>query len=116
MTVRLQLPGDFRVAVEAVGLVKRALVGAQPQPLHAVEDDLDGFLGGAGAVRVLDAEHEGAAVAPGQQPGEQRGAHPADVQEAGGAGGEAGADGAGLGDGWEEFDTRAGSKPISAEF
>src|SRR5690606_39397871 len=48
-------------------------------------------------VGILDAQDEGAAVTTGEGPGEQRGTGAADVQIAGGAGSEAGADRAGCG-------------------
>ena len=57
-----------------------------------VEDRLHRRLGRALAVGVLDAQDELAAVLARVGPGEQRGARAADVQIAGGAGGEAGAD------------------------
>jgi hypothetical protein len=64
----------------------------QAQPLHAVENGLHGFRRRAGDIGVLDAQDEGAAMATGVGPGEQRGAGAADVQVTGGAGGETGAD------------------------
>ena len=52
-------------------------------------------IGAALAVGVLDAQQELAAVVAGEQVVEQRGAGAADVQQAGRAGGEAGANGHG---------------------
>ena len=60
-----------------------------------VEDRLHRRLGRALAIGVLDAQHELAAATARLQPAVQRGARAADVQEAGGTGGEAGADGHG---------------------
>jgi len=80
------------VAVHALHLVVGAVVVRQFQPGHAVENRLDCFRGRAGDVGVLDAQHEGAAVATGVGPGKQRGAGAANVQVTGGAGGESGAD------------------------
>ena len=87
------LPDDLAVTRVALGLVERALVGIETQPLHAVEDHLHGFGRGALAIGVLDAQDERAAVAARVEPAEERSAHAADVQEAGGAGGEACPDG-----------------------
>jgi hypothetical protein len=70
----------------------RAFVPCQAQPAQAVEDDLDGFLGIARGIGVLDAQHERAAGVPGVEPVEQRRARAADVQVARGTGGEANAD------------------------
>ena len=55
----------------------------------------DVLLGGARAVRVLDAEDEDAAVVAGEGPVEERGPGAADVEVAGGARGKADADGLG---------------------
>ena len=54
--------------------------------------EIDGRLRAAGEVGVFDTEQELPAGVPGEQPVEQGGAGPADVEIAGGAGGEAGAD------------------------
>ena len=62
----------------------------EPRPLHAVEDLLDGRLGRALEVRILDPQHELPPVAARVEPAKQRGAQPADVQEAGGTGRETG--------------------------
>ena len=72
-------------------------------PLHAqpleIGDEIDQGLGVvAGLIGVLDAEQEIAADVPGEEPVEQRGAGPADMQITGGTGGEADA-GAGGGHG-----------------
>ncbi len=63
----------------AFHLAVGAFVPVQPQPFHGFDDFLDGFLRGAGEIRVLDAEDEPAAVVPREQPVEQRRAHAADV-------------------------------------
>ena len=62
-----------------------------PDPAEAVEDPADGVLDVPLLVGVVDPEDELAAVVAGQQPVEQGRPHPADVQEAGRAGGESGA-------------------------
>jgi hypothetical protein len=56
--------------------------------VHAVENRLHGFVGGALAVGVLDAQDEFAAAMTRLQPAVQRGARAADVQIAGGTGSE----------------------------
>ena len=83
---------DFAVTVVALGLEDRLFVGGQAQPLHALEDGLHGRVGRALAVGVLDAQQVAAAVAARIQPGEQRRAGAADMEVAGGAGGEASGD------------------------
>lgn len=73
------------------------LVVVQAEPVHRFEDRVDRGLRAALAVGVLDAQDELAAAAARLQPAVQRGARAADVQVAGGAGGETGAAGRGLG-------------------
>src|SRR5690606_12327343 len=87
--------GDFAVTVEAMGLVDRALVVIETEPLHRLQDRVDRRLGAALAVGILDPQDELAATATRLQPAVQRGARAADVQVTGGAGGEAGAAGHG---------------------
>ncbi len=86
--VRQHAGDHFLVPVEALGLVERAEVVIEPEPLHALEDDPDRFLGRALAVRVLDAQDELAAHAAGVEPAIERGANAPDVQETRGAGGK----------------------------
>src|SRR5690606_17164261 len=111
-----QLLGDLPVAVEPMGLVDRAFVVVQPQPVHRLEDRVDGRLGAALAVGVLYAQDELPAVAARLQPAVQRGARATDVQVAGGGRGEAGADGHGGGRGAGTRDFTAGPTdfPIGA--
>src|SRR5690606_22544937 len=92
---RDQLFGDFAVAVDARGLVDRAFVVVQAQPVHRLQDRVDGLLRAALAVGVLDAQDELPAAAARLQPAVKRRARAADVQVAGGTGGEAGAAGHG---------------------
>ena len=88
------------VDVVALGLVVRAvrpaffrpLIPVEAEPVHAVEDRLAGCLGVAGGIGVLDAEDERAFVLTGEEPVEKGGAGAADVEVAGGGGGETGAD------------------------
>jgi len=79
----------------ALSLEEGPFIGVEPEPFHAVEDHLHGGGRGALAVGVLDAQDEDAAVTAGVEPAEKRGAHAADVQQAGRARGESRADGHG---------------------
>ena len=88
-----QLLGHFTVAVQAVGLVHRAFVVVQTQPVHRFQDGVDRRLGAALAVGVLDTQGELAAAVARLQPAVQGGARAADVQVAGGTGSETGAAG-----------------------
>ena len=109
-----QLLGHFQVTGHALGLVDRAFVVAQAQPVHRLQDGVDRALGAALAVGVFDAQHEFAATVTGHQPAVQRGASAADVQVTGGTGGETGAAGhGGLEAGsWNPGNfTRPGRKP-----
>ena len=77
--------GIFRLKVGA-------LIPIDPEPLQAVKDSFDGFLGGAFRVRILDAQHQLAPVLAGKQPVVDGGSGPADMEIAGRAGWEADAD------------------------
>ena len=90
-----QLARHLGVAGLPLALEHRRLVGRKPQPGQAFEDLVDSFLRAALLVGILDAQQVLAAVAPGEQVVEQRGAGAADVQVAGGGGREAGTDGHG---------------------
>jgi hypothetical protein len=48
----------------------------QPEPRHVLDELIDGLLGAARQVRVLDAQEEPSAGVARQQPVEQRGARP----------------------------------------
>ena len=87
-----QLIDHFLVPLHALHLVIRTLVPVEAEPGHAVKNGLHGSLGGAFLVGVLDAQNEFAAHLAGVSPGKQRGARAADMQIAGGRGGETGAD------------------------
>ncbi len=95
LALREQLLGDFLIAGNALGLVDRAFVVTQPQPVHRFQDGVDRFLRAALAVGVLDAQHELAAAVACLQPAIQGGAGAADMQVTGGAGSETGAAGHG---------------------
>ena len=78
------------VALGAPGLVEDLAIMIEFQPVQSLQDGVDGLLGGAFAVGVLDPEMELTAVVPGVEPIEQGGAGAADMQEAGRRGGETG--------------------------
>ena len=80
------------MAVGAGELEHGVAVPVEPEPAHAVEDRVDRRLGRAGAIGILDAQQELAAVMAREQPVEQRGARAADMEEAGRRGREAGDD------------------------
>jgi hypothetical protein len=68
---------------------ERTFIPVQAEPAEAVEDDFHGRLRVARGVGVLDAQDEGATRVAGIEPVEERGAGAADVEKAGGTGGEA---------------------------
>ena len=84
---------DLDMAGFAGGLEDRRRIRVQAEPGQAVEDDVHRRFGAAGFVGILDAEQEFAAFVAGGEKIEQSGAGAADMQQAGGGGGEAGADG-----------------------
>ena len=94
-----QQPGEVGVQAPPLGLdigAHRAadvgaLVPGQAALAQGGIDHLGGALHQAALVGVLDAEDEGAAAVPGDEPGVQGGAQVAHVHVAGGGGGEAGA-------------------------
>ena len=83
---------DLAVACGAGELVDGVPVPGDAEPVEAVEDRLDRLLGGALAVGILDPQQHLAAAAARVEPIEQRRPRAADVEEAGGRGGEAGND------------------------
>ena len=80
------------VSVGALELRDRRLVGFKPHPRQPVDDRLDGRLGIARAVGVLDAQQHLAIVGAGEEPIEQGRARAADMKEARRRGGKAGHD------------------------
>jgi hypothetical protein len=76
------------VALEVRALEDDLFVPVEPEPAQPLEDGARGLVGGAGLVGVLDAEQELAAELAGEEPVEERGAGAADVEVAGGRGGE----------------------------
>ena len=81
----------LRVTRGAGRLEYRLFVAIQSEPVQAFEDHAGGFVGGAFPVGVLHPQQKRAVVVAAIQEIEQRGAGAADMQQAGGAGGEAGA-------------------------
>ena len=55
------------------------------------EDGINVFLGRSLSIGILDAQDELPVMVPGIEPAKQRGAHAAEMENAGGAGGETGA-------------------------
>ncbi len=90
LAVGQQSVRDFGMARRPRKLEQGRPVGAQPQPVHPVEDLRNRILGRSRPVRVLDPQQEGAPMVPRIQPVEQRRACAPDVQIAGGGGGKAG--------------------------
>ena len=88
-----ELVRDFLVPLHPSALEHGLLVPIEAEPGEAVEDDLGVLVGRALLVGVFDAEQELAAHPARVQPIEERGAGAADVQIAGGRGGEADANG-----------------------
>ena len=73
-------------------LADRVTIMFQAQPRHALQDGVCCLRGGAGAVRILDAQQEGAAMASGEEPVEQGGSCRTDMHVARRRGGDPGDD------------------------
>jgi hypothetical protein len=71
-----------------LSLAKRAFIPIEPEPFHAIDDDLDGFVGGSGLVCVLDPEDELSSMVPGEQPIEESRPYASDMQGSGGTRGK----------------------------
>ena len=80
---------------DSVELHHRLAVPIKAEPAHAFQDRVDRRLGRSGAIGVLDAEQELAAMMPREQPVKQRGARAAQMEIAGRRRREAGDDGHG---------------------
>ena len=78
------------IAVHPLHLVERPLVLLQAQPGQPFQNGGHRLGGGAFHIGVLDAQHIVATEVPGKGPGIEGRAHPANVQETGGAGCKAG--------------------------
>jgi hypothetical protein len=95
LTRHLSMPGRARELEDDL------VVPLEAEPFEAIDDGVDRGLGRALAVGILDAQPEDAAVMAGEQPVEQGGARPANMEEAGRRGGKAANDGhARAGSGW----------------
>ncbi len=70
MTVFQQLGDDLAVTIHALHLVERTFVRIQAQPLHAIQNALDGLGGGALQIRILNTQHKSALMMTGKSPGE----------------------------------------------
>ena len=86
-----------RVAPLAAAVAGRPLVPVEAEPAEALQDRLGGALDEPRLIGVLDADDEGAAAVPREEPVEERGADVPHVRNARGAGGVADADGVGHG-------------------
>src|SRR5438093_2619014 len=79
-------PGVLAIAREPLGLTvarrRRPFVPVEPEPPEGVDDGDDVLVGRPRAVRVLDAQDEGAVVVAREEPVEERGARAADVEMA----------------------------------
>ncbi len=80
----------FPVAIEALRLVVRTLIGIQVEPGHPLENHPHGLVSGPLAVRVLDPKDELAAHAARIEPAEEGRPDASDMKQAGGAGCESG--------------------------
>src|SRR5882672_707366 len=101
VTARDQLFRHRAIAIEPLGLkVRRVrtvdlrpLVPVESQPPQAIENPFDHVVRRPLDVRILDAQHEHPAQTTGEEPVEERGTRPADVQIPGGRGSKADARG-----------------------
>src|SRR5213078_3634338 len=74
--------GDLLVPGQARALEDGLFVPVEAEPGEAVEDDLGVFVGGTRLVGVFDAQQELPAFFAGEEPVEEGGAGPADVEKA----------------------------------
>src|SRR4029077_13016764 len=72
----------FAVPLRLRKLVDGVAVPFDAKPVKPIEDGIDGGLGGALAIGILDAQQHFSATAARVKPIEQSGARPADMQEA----------------------------------
>ena len=80
LVIRAERPADFR-----------PFVPIDPNPAKTIENAADGIVDVPLLIGIVDSQDELAAVVSRQQPVEQSGPNPADVQKAGRAGGESSA-------------------------
>src|SRR5574341_1798480 len=70
------------IEIHPFGLTVGSFIPIESDPLHAVNDGLDGFVGRSALVRVLDTENEDTVLLAGKEPIEQRCPDAADVEVA----------------------------------
>ncbi len=92
------------VGGEAVGLAERSALPREAEPVKVLLDGVVELRADAGVVDVLEAEEEGAVVLVGEAVGDEGGVGVPEVEETGGAWGEAGGHGGRLGKGAGEGD------------
>ena len=90
--LRQQLLDHRPMPLHPLALAERPFVPVDAEPAEAVDHGGLGLGRGALAIGVLDAQHQTAAVTPGERPVEERRSRPSDVKKARRAGGEAGPD------------------------
>jgi hypothetical protein len=78
-----QPQGVALVPLDVPALIRDLLVPIQAEPAQSLEDGAGAFLGAPGAIGVLDAEQELAAVTTDVEPVEERGSGAADMEVAG---------------------------------
>ncbi len=71
------------VEIHPLRLVERAFIPVHPEPLHSIEDRFLEFLRGTLEVRVFYTEYECAPVVSGEEPVEESGSGPSDMERAG---------------------------------
>jgi hypothetical protein len=76
------------VQIDALGLAIGPFVPIKPDPLHAFDDGLDGFVRGPALVGVFNAQDKNTVLLAGIEPIEQGGSDTADVEVACGARGK----------------------------
>ena len=74
-----KLVDDFEMTLHVLGLVEDLFIIVEPQPLHALEEHLDGLRRGTLEVGVLDTEQELATRVASEKPVVDRGTDVADV-------------------------------------
>ena len=89
--------GNLDMAGRVLVLEQRRFIGIKAEPGHAVENGINGLLGRAGAVSILDAQQKSAAVMARKSPVEKSRARAANVQKAGRRGRETSDDFGGVG-------------------
>ena len=76
------------VQVETVGLVNRPFVVTETEPVHGLQNRIDGGLGAAGDIGVFNPQNEFSLLLAGEEKIKEGGAGAANMEIAGGAGGK----------------------------